>query len=150
MSNDNCQVLPKIKAEKVLEVVTDANDSSGTGYYRTYIGDDIVVKVYENKKWFDEDIEKHEDLDDLDLLPKMITNFCYEDKFYLVLEKIIPACGIKDSDRYDILDNLRKDGSISTLDKAYEKAGYSLMDVNAFNFGYRKDGTFMCLDEGCL
>lgn len=146
---------------EILEKIKDAEDSSGVGYYETFMVDDIVVKRYDLNSYqdkFDEDIQKHIDLDEENLIPKMITNFTHKYYGYLVVEKIgclndpyrkgkaSNSYGTLAQEKYqpekfiDLVEELRND--LACFD-------YMLDDEIIDNFGW-KGKTFMCLDEGCL
>lgn len=148
---------------EILEKIEKAEDSSGVGYYTTYLLDDVVVKRYYLDGYdsdvpclYKEDIQKHIDLDDTLLIPKMISNFIHGKHGYLVVERIV--C---------LNDSFRKGRSVDYyhLNREYaprdfeknveelrmylEDQGYSLDDEHIANFGY-KGKYFMCLDEGCI
>lgn len=152
---------------ELVQAIKDEHDSTGAGYYQTYVLDDIVVKVYEDKDSHEADVQKHEDLDRSRLLPKMIAEFYHSGKWYLVVEKI--AC-------FDV--EVRKTGARHnriTRDELHEayydamyavrnslhdelekyenklfKKGYWVQDPHGGNFGRFADGKLACLDEGAL
>jgi hypothetical protein len=146
---------------EILNKIKDAEDSSGVGYYETFMVDDIVVKRYDLDHYeeeFNNDIQKHIDLDQENLVPKMISNFIHNRDGYLIIEKI--SClndhfrkgkasnsyGTIAQEKYqpdnfwDLVEELRND--LAFFD-------YMLDDEIIDNFGW-KGKTFMCLDEGCL
>jgi len=146
---------------EILNKIKDSENSSGVGYYETFMVDDIVVKRYDLDHYedqFDDDIQKHIDLDEENLIPRMISNFVYNGFGYLVIEKISclndPYRKGKVSNSYgtfaqekyqpdnfwDFVEELRND--LACFD-------YMLDDEIIDNFGW-KGKTFMCLDEGCL
>jgi hypothetical protein len=148
----------------IIEKIKKENESSGVGYYKTYIVDNLVVKIYDLSnitlfKFYKDDIKKHVDLDDSLLIPKMISNFIHENCGYLVIEKI--KClneryrKGKASDYYDReFENRYKpddfEKNVEELKMYLEDYGYFLDDDEIIaNFGW-KGNYFMCLDEGCL
>ena len=146
---------------EILQKIEKAEDSSGVGYYNTYLLDDVVVKEY-YYDFIDEynlDIQKHIDLDDSLLIPKMISNFVYGDGLYLVVERI--EC-LNDSYRKgkakDYYDNVYAvkytpsdfEKNVEELRMHLENRSYSLGDEIIDNFGWKNKKYFMCLDEGCI
>jgi hypothetical protein len=146
---------------EIVQKIKDAEDSSGVGYYTTYLVDKMVIKVYDIKAdsyydFYREDIRKHVDLDDTKLIPKMITNFIHDDCGYLVVERI--KC-LNDKFRkgrsenyYDLNDMYMPDDfekNVEELRMYLEDYGYCLDDEHIGNFGW-SGKYFMCLDEGCL
>ena len=146
---------------EILNKIKDAEDSSGVGYYETFMVDDIVVKRYDLDHYeeeFNNDIQKHIDLDQENLVPKMISNFIHNRDGSLIIEKISclndsfrigKACdtyGTFAQEKYQpdnfwtLVEELRND--LACFD-------YMLDDEIIDNFGW-KGKTFMCLDEGCL
>lgn len=152
---------------ELVQAIKDEHDSTGAGYYKTYILDDVVVKVYENKDCHEADVQKHEELDRSRLLPKMITEFYHNEKWYLVVEKIVcfdvevRKAGARHShtDRdeyheayYDAMDEVSRDLSdeIGEYEHKLYKKGYWVQDPHGGNFGRFADGKLACLDEGAL
>jgi hypothetical protein len=150
---------------EILEKIEKAEDSSGVGYYTTYLLDDVVVKKCNLDDYegyvpclYHEDIQKHIDLDDTLLIPKMISNFTHGKHGYLVVERIV--C-LNDSYRkgraeeyYGTIierNNWPRDfeKNVEELRMYLEDQGYGLDDEHPGNFGY-KGKYFMCLDEGCI
>jgi|688.fasta_scaffold244412_1 hypothetical protein len=153
-------LIEKLKSEKIKR-------SPGNGYYKTYVLDDIVIKEYMFKENFDKDIQKHKDLDDAGLLPRMLGSLCTLDGMYLFVEKI-DALGADlakklPNDKYKryLIDGKiddfcketeRDENFINELKKIRNELShlkYFLEDIHALNFGY-KDGRMICLDEGCF
>jgi hypothetical protein len=144
---------------EILQKIEKAEDSSGVGYYTTYLLDDVVVKRYyldNDFALYHEDIQKHIDLDDTLLIPKMISNFVHGNHGYLVVERI--RC-LNDSYRkgrsvdYYYLNREYTprdfEKNVEELRMHLEDQGYGLDDAHIANFGY-KGKYFMCLDEGCI
>lgn len=149
--------------EEILSKIDEEEKSSGNGYYDVFIVGDMVIKRYEDslgsKGRFDNDVKKHNDLDDRKLLPKMIANFHHDIYFYLIVEKVLCLDHKWDGDKQNtsyfkyLRDKIEDDDffdSISEYEKELCGLNYTVHDVHAGNFGYDKDHNFVCLDEGCL
>jgi hypothetical protein len=147
---------------EILEKIEKAENSSGIGYYTTYLLDDVVVKRYNLDDFDDvpplyhEDIQKHIDLDDTLLIPKMISNFVHGNHGYLVVERIVCLNDKYRKGRAEDYYHLDKqyrprdfEKNVEELRIYLEDQGYSLDDEHVANFGY-KGKYFMCLDEGCI
>ena len=153
--------------EQIVEKMSSAKESSGVGYYEVYILEDLglVIKSYQRIDDYIKDVRKHNDLDQHNLLPKMYNNFEHRDRFIIVVEKVRcfdeevlkevnnPEKGY-DNQYFSLLEERVEDGDFHYKVVEYQRAltefGYTLFDIHGGNFGESADGTFVCLDEGCL
>lgn len=152
---------------ELVQAIKDEKDSSGAGYYKTYVLDDVVVKVYEDKDRHSEDVEKHLVLDNKQLTPKMLAEFYHNGKWYLVIEKIacfdveVRKAGARHNRitrdelheayydaMYAVRDSLRDE--LRKYEEKLRRKGYLVQDPHGGNFGRNTNGKLVCLDEGSL
>lgn len=162
--------------EDFLKIISEDSNKSGYGYYTTYVGPEFVIKEYEIEpegeekeiargfdtfeelaEFYEEDIQKHKDLDGLGLLPKLLATFKKGRYAYIVVDKaevfIMPLSrsDIKGSE-YDSLYHkiyVEQKKSVHKLCADLKKANYSFDDFAIFNVGMYK-GRLVCIDEGAI
>jgi hypothetical protein len=137
------------KFREVIAKIPSTKRSPGNGYYTVYIVDDVVIKRYTDKDKFENDIEKHMNLDRTGLVPRMLSSFYTEDFMYLIVEKVDAFGADIDTEgrggystelnnlfrRVENTDKFKDD--LSEITKKLRRKGYDLFDTHAGNFGYR-------------
>lgn len=125
---------------------------SGVGYYTTFVCDEVVVKRYPetSKHLFDKDMVVHRELDDFYLVPKLLGYYKDDKNYYLILNKITPVCdqSIHLEELRDFAEKHSKE--IENHTDRCANLRFLMRDKGPFNYGYDKNGNFMCLDEGCF
>lgn len=148
---------------ELLDKLDNAIDCTCTGYYNTYVVDNLVIKEYLDKEEFEEDVFIHQVLDKHDLMPKMVANFYHKSYAYLVVEKIYcfdevvekTARNLRKSEYFFQCKKMRDsfnfnwDNKVREYRKEVKKHKINLgEDDHIGNFGLTPNGTFVALDEG--